>query len=117
VKRVAEYSQNEFEKMKKEAAQRVMEMYKGAGGKMPPYPDFISLPKTEKIEEKKEKDEAKEKIIVEKTRQNNGSFLRYLNFGELSKNKDGILLIGLILLLCSDGADDLLILALAYILL
>ena len=45
---MSEYSQKEFERMKDEAAHRVMEMYKGAGGKMPPYPDFISLPKNEK---------------------------------------------------------------------
>jgi hypothetical protein len=114
---MAEFSQNEFEKMKNEAAQRVMEMYKGTGGKMPPYPDFISLPKTENFHEKKEKVQEQEGRIEPKTRQNNGSFLRYLNFAELTKNKDGLLLIGLILLLSSDGADDLLILALAYILL
>ncbi len=114
---MADYSQKEFEKMKNEASRRVMEMYKGAGGKMPPYPDFISLPKNEKSEEKKETFEEKEKKIASKPSQNNGRFLRYLNFGELSKNKDGLLLIGLILLLSSDGADDLLILALAYVLL
>lgn len=111
---MAEYSQNEFEKMKNEAAQRVMEMYKGAGGKMPPYPDFISLPEHKKTEEKIEK---KEENKASNPRQNNSTFLRYLNFGELMKNKDGLLLIGLILLLASDGADDLLILALAYVLL
>ena len=110
---MAEYSQNEFEKMKNEAAQRVMEMYKGAGGKMPPYPDFISLPELKK----EERTAKKEENIAPKPRQNNSTFLRYLNFGELMKNKDGLLLIGLILLLASDGADDLLILALAYVLL
>lgn len=114
---MAEYSQREFEKMKNEAAERVMEMYKGAGGKMPPYPDFISLPKNEKPEEKQKEIDINEDKKVNTLRQNNNGILRYLNFGELSKNKDGLLLIGLILLLSSDGADELLILALAYILL
>ncbi len=114
---MAEYSQREFEKMKNEAAERVMEMYKGAGGKMPPYPDFISLPRQEEKQEKPQKEEEKCDKNVPILRQNNNGFLRFLNFGELMKNKDGLLLIGLILLLSSDGADDLLILALAYILL
>ena len=114
---VSEYSQNEFEKMKSEAAQRVMEMYKGTGGKMPPYPDFISLPKNEKTKKKMAEEEQKEERKIQPYVQKNNGFLRYLNFGELSKNKDGLLLIGLILLLSSDGADELLILALAYVLL
>lgn len=114
---MSEYSQKEFERMKDEAAHRVMEMYKGAGGKMPPYPDFISLPKNEKPKEKPKETDKSEKKILYTPRQNNNGFLRYLNFGELSKNKDGLLLIGLILLLSSDGADELLILALAYVLL
>lgn len=114
---MAEYSPKEFEKMKNEAAQRVMEMYKGTGGKMPPYPDFISLPKQQEKEEKVSREEEKNKKLQHIPVQNHNGFLRYLNFGELMKNKDGLLLIGLILLLSSDGADDLLILALAYILL
>ena len=114
---LAEYSPKEFEKMKNEAAQRVMEMYKGSGGKMPPYPDFISLPKNEKNNESEEKIEIKQEKNNAIYRPNNTSFLRYLNFGELTKNKDGLLLIGLILLLSSDGADEMLILALAYVLL
>lgn len=114
---MADYSQKEFERMKDEAAHRVMEMYKGAGGKMPPYPDFITLPKNEKPEKKQKEIDRNEKKIVHTPRQNNNGFLRYLNFAELSKNKDGLLLIGLILLLSSEGADELLILALAYVLL
>lgn len=103
--------------MKNDAARRVMEMYKGTGGKMPPYPDFISLPNPPKSIEEEEKNEKKEEKIVTKQMPQNNSFLNYLNFGELIKNKDGLLLIGLILLLSSDGADELLILALAYVLL
>ncbi len=111
---MAEYSKNEFDIMKKEAAARVMEMYKGSNGKMPPYPDFISLPKHE---EKIEVEPAKEVKKDIQPRTSNNHFLRYFNFGELMKNKDGLLLIGLILLLSSEGTDELLILALAYILL
>ena len=114
---MAEYSPKEFEKMKNEAAQRVMEMYKGSGGKMPPYPDFISLPRNQKNNETQENNEVKEEKTTTVSRANNSGFLRYLNFGELTKNKDGLLLIGLILLLSSDGADEMLILALAYVLL
>jgi hypothetical protein len=43
--------------------------------------------------------------------------IKYVNFPELMKNKDALLLLGLIFLLSSDGADEKLILALAYILL
>lgn len=113
---MAEYSKNEFDIMKKQAAQRVMEMYKGAGGKMPPYPDFISVPKAQETEKEPQKIEREVKKEIQKG-QNNTQFLRYFNFSELMKNREGLLLIGLILLLSSEGTDELLILALAYILL
>lgn len=115
---MAEYSTREFEQMKNEAAKRVMEMYKGSGGKMPPYPDFITLPNKESPETKNEhaRENTEGKSMTSKA-PNHSRFLKYLNFGELTKNKDGLLLIGLILLLSSEGADDLLILVLAYILL
>ena len=113
---MAEISKNEFDIMKKQAAERVMEMYKGAGGKMPPYPDFISVPTPEKTEEVLSKPKQETKKEVQGCQKNN-QFLRYFNFSELMKNKDGLLLIGLILLLSNEGTDELLILALAYILL
>ena len=110
---MAEYSKDEFDIMKKQAAQRVMDMYKGVESKMPPYPDFISVPKREEKVEKVKKETYK---VAEKCNKN-PQYLRYLNFSELAKNKDGLLLIGLILLLSSEGTDELLVLALAYVLL
>ena len=120
-----EISKAEFERMKRNAEERIMRM-KNEGL---PFPDFVSIPArpttpvTEEppsanFESAVTKDKAAE--VCTKDGQHRRGFLpfvRYLNRPEVTENPDGILLLALILLLSHEGADSALILALAYILL
>lgn len=108
-----EMSREEFERQKNDAAKRIREIYRGQT--MPAYPDFISLPK---VPETKAPETATPKE-TKKTPQNTtaGNLFKFLNFSELLKSPDSLLILGLILLLLSDSADEKLILALVFIML
>ena len=109
-----EMSREEFERQKNDAARRIREIYKGQN--MPPYPDFISLPA-------REKEIKTEETVPPKTPQKSppqtvtGNLFKFLNFSELLKSPDALLILGLIFLLLSDNADEKLILALVFIML
>ena len=116
---MAEMSQEEFNRLKEESSKRIREMYKGHS--MPPYPDFISLQKQEKsVPEKKETVSAPKKAMPEFHHCNNNwlhGMLRSINLSELLKNPESLLILGLIILLISDKADEKLVLALVFIML
>lgn len=117
-----ELSREDFERMKQNASQRVMQMHKSRTD-MPPFPSFVKIP--DRADEQNEPSPAmpvaaKSEPLSASDKQPNrriGSLIKYINLPEMMKNSDAMLLLGLILLLSSESADEKLILALAYILL
>ena len=111
-----EMSKEEFNRIKEESVKRMRELYTRP---MPPYPDFISINATKKqnikpeIEEQNHLEKKKEECI--QNRAKNIGFLESFNLGKLLKNSDTLLILGLIILLLSDSADEKLILALLFI--
>ena len=110
-----EMSRAEFERQKNDAANRIREMYKGQ--KSPTFPSFVSVPAA--TEQPQEKDDINVSKEIEKkpscTPANN--IFKFLNFSEILKSPDSLLILGLILLLIGDNADEKLILALVFIML
>lgn len=115
-------SREEFEKLKNSATQRIREIgQRQASGS--PFPDFVRVPaRTEKPPPKepiqKETKAAEEPPVpYQKTGGRLGGFLKNINLSEMLKDKDSLLILGLIFLLSNEEADESLIMALAYILL
>lgn len=110
-------TQDDFERMKSEAAERLKKMTRRD---MPPFPSFVRIPENpsgQKQEQSHEKvSDGMSATDKQKTRSAN-TLLKYLNIPEMLKNSDAMLLLALILLLSNEDADETLILALAYILL
>lgn len=107
---MADMTKEEFKRQKSDAERRILELYRGQS--LPPFPDFVSVPKSTG-EEKKEP--PKKEIKPQVTTTNN--IFKFLNFSELLKSPDALLILGLIFLLMSDNADEKLILALVFIML
>ncbi len=110
-------TKEEFERQKNESARRIRELYRGHT--MPPYPEFISVPKNSAPEKQVEAQIAKAPLPQSnvKTKTDIPGLLRCFNMGEVLKSPDSLLILGLILLLLSDGCDEKLILALVFIML
>lgn len=112
-------TREEFEREKNDAANRIREMYKGQGS--PTFPSFVSLPTPQSTPKKEEA--TKVQTPAENKVQNQAPYMvqnnlfRFLNFSEILKSPDALLILGIILLLISDNADEKLILALVFILL
>lgn len=105
---MADMTREEFERQKNDAAERIRQIYRGQN--MPSFPDFVAVPKTQK------EDIAKVQKKGQKTAGNStNNIFRFLNFSELLKSPDALLIMGLIFLLMSDNADEKLILALVFI--
>lgn len=104
-------TREEFEREKNDAANRIREMYKSQ--KPPVFPSFVSVPEPPVEPDKKEPPKA---VFAPPERMTSNLF-KFLNFSEISKSPDALLILGLILLLLSDNADETLILALVFILL
>ncbi len=103
-------SREEFERQKNEAANQMREMYKTQSTF---YPSFVTLPESApKPPETPAKTEA-----VSRPKNLPNNIFKFLNFSEILKSSDSLLILGLILLLLSDNADEKLILALVFILL
>ena len=105
-------SREDFERMKSIALENARRTHKSSM----PFPDFVSIPN--KTDTKSEPFPP-QGIMPPKNgaRGQLPSLFRYLNLPEMMKNSDSLLLLGLILLLSNESADETLILALAYILL
>ncbi len=111
-------TREEFEKKKADSAKRIREMY--AGRNMPPYPDFVKVRAEQVKEEKPDKPRptASKKMVAPPQQGFSAEgLLRSLNIEQIIKNPESLLILGLIILLISDGADQLLILALIFIML
>lgn len=116
-----EMTKEDFERMKQTASERVLEMHRDSKQHKMPFPDFVTRPERKESPKgpapdhtpRHAKPESKPIGVSDRVHQ----MMQYLNLPEMMKNKDALLLLGLILLLSNDGADEKLILALAYILL
>lgn len=108
-------SREEFEKMKQSAVDSAIRSHKSRL----PFPDFVSIPSQTAQSTPKETSapQFSDSPPPEYKKKRISSLLRYVNLSEMLKNGDSLLLLGLILLLCDESADETLILALAYILL
>lgn len=87
---------------------------------MPPYPDFVKVRAEQVKEETPENVKPATNKKMSAPPQNGFSaegLLRSLNIEQIIKNPESLLILGLIILLISDGADQLLILALIFIML
>lgn len=115
-------SKEDFERMKQNASERVMQMHKSRTD-MPPFPSFVKVPERPNGQSNISPvapDTPKGETLSSADKQSSrriGSLIKYINLPEMMKNSDAMLLLGLILLLSSESADEKLILALAYILL
>ena len=110
-----EMSRDEFERQKNDAANRIREMY--SGQKAPSFPAFVSVPSPPAVHAENEHQKEVKKETFPPPQNRFGSLLKFLNFSELTKSPDALLILGIILLLLSDNADEKLILALVFILL
>ena len=115
-------TRDDFDRMKQSALEQALKTH-NSRTVMPPVPDFVRIPEGKKqnstefhnppiLEEKKS-----EETNVPQKKSRIASLMNYINIPELLENSDAALLLGLILLLSSEQADEKLILALAYILL
>ncbi len=114
-----EMTREEFERLKNDAAEQMRELRDKRTGH-PPFPDFVKVPTRpqELIKEKEERVRTGSPNVVHKNKPSRlGGFLKNINLSELLKDKDSLLILGLIFLLSNEEADESLIMALAYILL
>lgn len=134
-----QYEKSEFERHKKAAEKQLNEMYYGTGAKSRnnngiPMPSFVSLPKngqnkeqslvTDGIKNNKEKSENKTEEKHEPFPQNKQSnqnlgknILSMLNFKGMTMDNDRLIILAVCLLLAGEETDELLMLALIYIML
>ena len=124
---------NDMLKMQREAEQRIREMRKKAdmavtGNDMPPVPNFVRLeqnrdsypknqPVRQRFSEKEKSDKQKQQLINLQPKTKGFDILRMLNLKALHFDSDITLIIMLVLLLSADESDELLLLALIYIML
>ena len=110
-------TREEFERKKAESAKRIKELYRGHT--MPPYPEFVTIPREVALKEGSEPPKKTPPEMPLSPRQGSDiqGLLRCFNMGEVLKSPDSLLILGLILLLLSDGSDEKLILALIFIML
>ena len=119
---LAEISKEEFERLKI-AAEKSLRDISSKQQTRPPFPDFVRVPPSREERSKTEESKAQPEPLSrplhlqKKPEGRASSFLRHINLPEMLKDKDSLLILGLILLLSNEEADDSLIMALAYILL
>lgn len=124
-------NRHDMQKMQRDAENRIREMQKKAdravlGSDMPPIPNFV------KVDNRKQQSNIKQdeppkisnvSAIDNKTRkneyQNNKglNLLKMFNFKHMKLDKDIMLIVVMILLLSSEDTDELLLMALVYIML
>ena len=107
----------EFEKRKTEAEKRLNEMYYGSGKKDPAkglkVPSFISA----KQESNSKNEENHTPKITKSNPTKSGGLLSMFNFKGIEMDNDRLLILAVCLLLLGDSDDELLMLALLYIML
>ncbi len=116
---------SKMEQMQKEAARRAREMQQRAipaPEGIPPMPNFVktpyqSQPQAPRLHPQPPKAPPAPPPKQPPQKSQGLNLLRLLNFNQLKLQGDTLLVVMLLLLLAGDGADELLLLALVYILL
>ena len=110
-------SREEFEKQKAESAKRIWEMYRGHV--MPPYPEFLKPEPIKEPDEPQKKPAPVHKAPPKHDREAGGigNVFSRLDLAQITNSPDGLLILGLILLLLADKADEKLILSLVFLIL
>lgn len=122
---MSDMTREEFLREKSNAEQRIRELY--SGRTLPTYPDFVSIKEnTEKQRTQgtvspapEQKKQVRSSSLGSTTPCNNSPtrLFKFLNIPEILKSPDSMLILGIILLLMSDNGDEMLILALIFIML
>ncbi len=117
---MAEMSREDFLRLQREAEARMREMQRRSeemvGRQMPPAPDFVRVRNAQEGAGPPPQPAVPEPKKV--PRQKNGpDLLRMLNFKNISMDSDRSLIIAVMLLLMGETGDELLLLALIYIML
>lgn len=110
-----EHERSEMERLTEEAIERMKMMNgkgKGHDNAMPPGPPFLNMTGTSREEHKDAPGNGIKGLIPKKT-----DIFRLLNFQNIKWDSDVSIIVAVLLLLNRDGSDELLILALIYILL
>ncbi len=108
-------SREEFLRLQREAEKRMREMQKRSDeitGKMPPAPDFVTVRKEEKTPQVTEPHH-----MPQKKTSRGLDLVKMLNFQNINMDSDRILILAVMLLLIGESNDELLLLALLYIML
>ncbi len=114
-----EFDRNDMKRMQKEAEERLKEMQRKSNyhinNAMPPTPNFVKINQKEvKAIPPTPTDEIKPAV---KNNNFGGKFLNILNLNNLKMDNDIIIILMLILLLSANDTDEILLLALVYIML
>ena len=109
----------EFEEHKKRAEKQLNDMYMGNGQKSLTMPPFLrgGNQSTEKPQKQELSPDKSPSPAYENKQKNKLNLLELLNFKNIALDNDRIIILALCLLLSSEEADELLILALIYIML
>ncbi len=120
-----EMTREEFLRQKTEAEMRMRSLYGGRDSTR--FPNFVAVSESEKDNVKREQKNLPEQHRKEPhsaplpstggRRLNPPELFKFINLPELIKSPDGLLILGLIFLLLSDNADEILIMALVFIML
>lgn len=111
---------SEIERMQRDAEKRMREMKARSdqiikGEDMPPIPDFVSAGAGSKRKTDKSTETDKPDQNDTSTVRRGFDLLKILNFNKFKIDNDALLIIALIFLLSTDDCDELLLLALMYI--
>lgn len=107
---MAELSRDEFVRLQRDAEERLRQMQRKSEQLtgVPPAPEFVKIRETEKTPTK---------IKNRPERKGGFDLLKMFNFSNLQLDSDRVLIIAVLLLLMSESSDELLMLALIYIML
>lgn len=108
----------EFNRKMREAEEKMFNMRDRA---MPPVPPFIKTSNNQKSFNEERKESVKEESPPPRNRENKGllskDFLKFLDLKNLNLDSDRMLILLMIVLLSGENSDEILLFALAYIML
>lgn len=106
----------DFNRQKKEAEERMFKMHNRA---MPPVPPFVRTPGRETNNQNDEtpKEEQIREVPPKKKGLLGGDILKFLDLKNLNLDSDRMLILLMIVLLSGESSDEILLFALAYIML
>ena len=120
---MAEMSREDFMRLQRDAEARMKEMQRRSeemvGRQMPPTPDFVKVRRSNETVKQPHPPATVAPPVQKNEVRRSGGFdlLRMLNFKNISMDSDRSLIIAVMLLLMGETGDELLLLALIYIML